>query len=109
MKNVGNGRISNPQKPTSDRRLIRSYSQTDLLRSHDGYSVRDLPSCKCIGGVFLSVLAFYVESSFLIIQIEQVHVISNYTEWNLRFYLHFCRAKMFTMYFIVSFRVILRH
>ncbi|KAL8111605.1 hypothetical protein AgCh_019358 [Apium graveolens] len=37
-KNIGNGGISNPHKPTSDRRLVRSYSQTDLLRSHDGYS-----------------------------------------------------------------------
>ncbi|KAK1377314.1 Major capsid [Heracleum sosnowskyi] len=37
-KPIGNGRISNPQKPASDRRLVRSYSQTDLLRSHDGYS-----------------------------------------------------------------------
>lgn len=37
-KSIGNVRISNPQKPTSDRRLVRSYSQTDLLRSHDGYS-----------------------------------------------------------------------
>ncbi|KAK1393942.1 hypothetical protein POM88_012998 [Heracleum sosnowskyi] len=37
-KPIGNGRISNPRKPASDRRLVRSYSQTDLLRSHDGYS-----------------------------------------------------------------------
>ncbi|KAK1404157.1 hypothetical protein POM88_003762 [Heracleum sosnowskyi] len=37
-KQFGNGRISNPQKPASDQRLVRSYSLTDLLRSHDGYS-----------------------------------------------------------------------
>ncbi|XP_063944061.1 uncharacterized protein LOC108205736 [Daucus carota subsp. sativus] len=37
-KHIGNGRLSDPRKQTTDRQLVRSYSQTDLLRSHDGYS-----------------------------------------------------------------------